>query len=230
MGNMRLRYRIPLAVIAIMMVMTLFVGSSYALWKVTKYQESENVIATGCFDVSFIEKTPSINLTDAYPITDVKGRETAPYTFVIENICTTDVKYTVYLNTLAVDTAHKIPDGLIKYYLVEEKDASGTANLLNSANKNTTDIGSFDYAFDTSYILREGTLKGRSSKDVADGGKATFSLRLWIDSTASNQKLKSDGTANEKYIDNTYSFKGAISSIAYATKIEAPTTPTTPTE
>ena len=228
MGNMRLRYRIPLAVIAIMMVMTLFVGSSYALWKVTKYQESENVIATGCFDVSFIEKSSSINLNNTYPMTDEKGKKTSEvYAFTIENICTTDVEYTVYLNTLAVDTGKKkIADNLIKYLLVEKKDASSAPNLLDSAAENTKDINSFDYTFDTSYILRTGKLKGRSSKDVPDGGKVELSLRLWIDSTASNKEFKSDGSKNEKYIDDTYQFKGAIASVAYATKIEAPNTPT----
>ena len=160
MSNMRLRYRIPLAIIAIMMVVTLSIGSSYALWKVTKEQDVANIITTGCFEVSFIEESNSINLTNTFPITDEKGLTTTPYVFTLKNTCTIDADYTIYLNTLNLTNGKtKIADNLIKYF-----DATS--------------------AIDTSYKLASGTLRASSSKEAGDGESATFSLRLWIDSSA----------------------------------------------
>lgn len=193
---MRLRYRIPLAVIAVMMVATMFLGSSYALWKVTKYQETANVIETGCFELTFTEQSSSINLTNTYPITDEKGLKTTPYTFTITNTCTIDADYTVYLNTLQT-TKSKIDDGLIKYSLFKTGDSVATANLLTSATVNT-DVSSFTYdkTLLTSYSLVSGSL--------AQNESAQYSLRLWIDESATTAI-------------NGYAFEAGIATVAYAT-------------
>lgn len=195
MGNMRLRYRIPLAVIAIMMVCTLFLGSSYALWKITKQQKGTNLIETGCFELTFTEQSSSIHLTNTYPISDEKGLKTTPYVFTIKNTCTIDAKYTVYLN--ALDTGNLIPDNLIKYSLKKSTDAVEVANLLTSVPINT-DTSAFTYAKPllTSYTLATGTLRQNES--------AQYNLRLWIDEKGT---VEIGGKQ----------FEAGIASIAYAT-------------
>ncbi len=192
MSNMRLKYRIPLAIIAIMMVVTLSIGSSYALWKVTKEQDVANIITTGCFEVSFIEESNSINLTNTFPITDEKGLTTTPYVFTVKNTCTIDADYTIYLNTLNLTNGKaKIADNLIKYSIVQNGIVeNNNVALLNTApienDKALFSVTDFDAtsAIDTSYKLASGTLRASSSKEAGDGESATFSLRLWIDSSA----------------------------------------------
>lgn len=193
---MSLKYRIPLAVIAIMMVATMFVGSSYALWKVTEYQETANVIETGCFEISFTEQTSSINLTNTYPMSDTKGLKTTPYTFTVKNVCSIDANYVIYLNTLQ-PTKSKIGDNLIKYSLTKTGDSVSVANKLSSAEINT-DVSNFTYSKTllTSYALATGTLKQNESMQ--------YSLRLWIDESATTAI-------------NGYAFEAGIASIAYAT-------------
>lgn len=195
---MRLRYRIPLAVIAIMMVVTMFLGSSYALWKVTKYQPTANVIETGCFELTFTEQSSSINLTNAYPITDEKGLKTTPYTFTLKNTCTIDAQYIVYLNTLKTAET-KIDDSLIKYSLLKTGDSISVANPLSTATLNN-DVSSFTYDKDllTSYSLVTGTL--------AQNEQVQYNLRLWIDESATTAI-------------NGYTFEAGIATIAYATTI-----------
>lgn len=207
MSGMRLKYRIPLAIIVILLVITLFVGSSYALWKVTVYQEGVNVINAGCFELEFIEQSSSINLNNAYPISDEKGLKTTPYIFKLKNNCTIDAKYTLYLNTLEV-TGTKISDNFIKYAITKETDVLVTANNLSTATINPS-IANFTYDKNliTSYEISTGTLKGRSSSTVDDGEEITYSLRLWIDESATKE------IGGE-------TFEAAITSVAYATRLE----------
>lgn len=192
---MSLKYRIPLAMIAIMLVATMFVGSSYAYWKVTKSQTSANVIETGCFKLTFTEQTSSISLKNTYPMSDTKGLSTTPYTFTITNTCTIDANYVIYLNTLQ-PTKTKISDSLINYSLTKSTDSASVANALTSADVNT-DVSNFSYSKTllTSYTLATGTL--------AQNASAKYSLRLWIDDAATTAI-------------NGYGFEAAIASVAYA--------------
>lgn len=204
---MRLKYRIPLAIIAILMVAILFVASSYALWNVTIYQETENIIETGCFSLEFQDVSSSIHLDNTYPITDEKGMKTTPYQFKITNTCTVDAKYTIYLNTLEVDGT-KLSDHLIKYSLLKKDGAVAVAMPLDTAELNLdTSHFTFDKKIVKSYEIGSGTLKGKTSETSTDGESATYNLRLWIDESATNT------IAGQ-------TFEAGISTIAYATKLE----------
>lgn len=217
MGNMRLRYRIPLAIIAILIVMTLFMGSSYALWKTTDYQETVNQLAAGCFELSFQEESKSINLNNAYPMEDEKGFKTKPYTFTLTNTCTTDAEYKIFLNTLGTDE-NKIADNLIKVALIEENGALNNAQKLNSILENT-DLSNFAYAKPilNSYVLGTGKLKGKQ-EGAEIGESVTYDLRIWIDSSATNTKKDLTGNVISTGIDGK-TFEAAVASVAYATKI-----------
>lgn len=234
---MRLKYRIPLAIIAICMVITMFIASSYALWSVTITQESKNAIESGCFAITFDDtNSSSINLTNTYPIPDDKGLKTTPYTFTIKNTCTVDARFTLYLNTLNVpkktvvvdgkesEIDNKIADDFIKYSLIESDGAVAVAQSLINAEKNP-DTSYFTFKEDfgkdvlKSYALTTGTLKGQSAEGVDDGESITYSLRLWIDEVATTEI-------------NGQTFEAGISTVAYATKLGTDVTPepTDPTE
>ena len=197
---MRLRYRIPLAVIAIMMIGLMFLGSSYALWRVTKYQQTENMIETGCFNISFSDKN-SINLTNAYPVNDTKGLQLVPYEFTIQNTCNVKASYTIYLNTLETG-ATEIPYNLIKYSLQKIGGASSVAKTLSAAKVNRdTSSFSYDKALKSSYTLE--TSEGEAKGILAENESVKYNLRLWIDESATTAI-------------NGYKFEAAVSTIAYA--------------
>lgn len=214
MGNLRLRYRIPLAVIAILMVMTLFVGSSYALWKTTVYQKSENRIDTGCFEISFLDKSNSISLTNSYPMEDARGLRSTPYIFTIKNTCTVDARFTLYLNTFLPITEYvKIDDQFVKYALVRMEDGVELESpipqsLTTDATMNPNFAEQFETAskISSSYEIGGGTIKGKSDITMDDGGEATFALRIWIDRDATKEDIPYGST-----------FEAEVVSIAYAT-------------
>ncbi len=216
---MRLRYRIPLAVIAIFMVMTLFMASSYALWKVTIYQETENIIETGCFSLEFKDESSSINLGNTYPMSNESGMKTIPYIFTVKNTCTVDAKYTIYLNTLEVDGV-KLEDSLINYSLVKVDGALATAQTLDTAKTNMdTSHFTFTKKILKSYELETSTLKGKTDENSDDGGSATYSLRLWIDESGKNAVRDKEGNVITPGIEG-QTFEAGISTIATATKLD----------
>lgn len=224
---MRLKYRISLMVIAILMVMSLFVGSSYALWRLTDYQQTTNLIESGCFSISFNDKEGknSINLDNAYPEEDTKGMSRVPYEFTIKNTCTVDAKVTIYLSSLNVD--NKLDDKYIRYAMYPKNGALKVAKSLVKYGANDDSIiatknldtshFNLEREIEDSYILEEEVLLAGASSDTAsDGGEATYNLNLWINNKA------------EKNIAGK-TFEAAITTIARPTKINnTPTVPTTP--
>ena len=84
---MKLKHKITLLVIGILLVVSLLVGSSYALWVFNVSQESTNVVISDCFELTFTEGSQAINLEHSFPMKDGKGVYTTPYKFTLRNIC-----------------------------------------------------------------------------------------------------------------------------------------------
>ena len=80
-----------------MLLITICIGISYALWTVTLSQQSENKIATSCLNIEILKESEEIVLENAFPITDEEGMKTTPYTFTIRNTCDTFIDYEVSL-------------------------------------------------------------------------------------------------------------------------------------
>ena len=218
---MRLKYRVSLAVISILMVMTLFLSSSYSLWKITVTQGGENVISAGCFDVKLenVDNNNNINLTNTYPMTDEKGKNLTPYIFKITNNCTIDASYTIYLNQL--DSQNKVTNGDQKIedyikYTFKEQNGAGTTDetakkLKDGTAVTTDDLNTADITFNygdgkniqKTYALGTGVVTGRTG-DTGAGGSKTYELHLWI----GNEANKTIGGQT---------FEAGVSVVAYAT-------------
>lgn len=216
---MRLRYRIPLAIIAFLFVMTMFLGSSYAYWQTTATQTNPNVIHTGCFEITFEEKSSNINLTNAYPIPDEKGLRTVPYEFTVTNNCDIDATYDIYLNTLKVtgtDDNKIMPDEYIMYSIGKTNGSLEVAQQLSAKGLKdastqgivNNETSSFDYdnaEINKSYKIISGeSLEGKKGDTVQS---KTYDLRLWIKADATKEQV-----AGKK-------FNAAISTIATATDL-----------
>ncbi len=167
---MRLRYSIILLIIAILITITVSLGSSYAFWYYGSTQGESNNVVVGCFNVTFKDRfdendairSRDINLLNTYPVSDEKGISfmSVPYTIVIKNVCDVDSNYDVYLEQLESGGVDISSD-----YLRLE---------LNNNSYNLTDFESSDPLINgiESRRLYTGRLNSNESK--------MFRFRMWI--------------------------------------------------
>jgi len=80
---MKPRKKILLIIISILSVVLLTIGITYAYWIITKTQTERNLITSGCLDITLTDKTDAITLQTQYPITNEKGMQLKPYTFLL---------------------------------------------------------------------------------------------------------------------------------------------------
>ena len=155
---------VSLAILVVAMV----VGTSYALWQLTFTQTGTNVITTGCLNLTLIDDTDAINLTDATPIGDEEGKKLVPYNFTLENTCNTETSYIINLET--VSQGDKIlADNYVKANLIKGTDEVFIDKLIESHENQDKVIEEASVA----YMLNQGKLAGKE--------KVQFSLRLWMD-------------------------------------------------
>ena len=179
---MRSGYKITLSVLTIMILMTLTVGTSYSYYAVASNKESQNNLATSCFDIKF-EDTNSINLENSYPmseeeaISDGTNGRVKPYTFTITNTCTTNnINYVVTLNTI---TGKDDLEDYIDYKIVEAKAfADGNYFKLNQAQLYNDIPSTYTNNISKTFELTRGVL------DTGVNKTKTYNLYMWIDENA----------------------------------------------
>ena len=157
--------------ISLVLIILLGIGVSYSMWNISVSQDTNNTAYTECFDLSITNKENDINLDNAYPISNDKGKSLTPYTFTVTNTCDITTQYNINLEVLNTSTlASKFIDVMFE----------GNINLLSSYD--TTD------KVNTSSIesrkLTTGILKSQESKD--------YSLRLWIDYNTTLEDLNNE--------------------------------------
>ena len=191
---MKKHYKITLILLGILLVATINLGVTYALWQITEKQTDKNIVSSGCLEITFEETSNSINLTKAYPITDEEGMKLVPYKFKIKNTCTIDSKYYVTLNSFG-DTATAMDDAVIKYAfnLSSKNPASFDREFLTTApiNIETASLEITDLI--ESYIIKEDYLRIDEEKE--------YSLYLWIDYNADNEVMGETFQANLSIIN-----------------------------
>ena len=157
--------------VSLVLIILLGIGVSYSMWNVSVSQDTNNTAYTECFDLSITNKENNINLDNAYPISNDKGKSLTPYTFTVTNTCDVTAQYSVNLEVLNNSTlSSKFIDVMFE----------GNINLLSSYDSvdkvNTSSI--------ESRKLTTGILKSRESKD--------YSLRLWIDYNTTLEDLNNE--------------------------------------
>ena len=76
------------------------IGITFAYLSTGGTQEQANTFNSGCLSISLINESASINLTSAYPISDIEGLETTSYDFTITNNCNSATNYQINLESL----------------------------------------------------------------------------------------------------------------------------------
>ncbi len=185
---MKNSYKITLGILAVLIMITIAIGTSYSFFLVEGGQEQDNSIIATCFDIEFTSGGSNINLANTYPMEDAKGQALSPYTFTIKNTCTTanspatGIKYDISLNTLTTDSeTSDLPASKIKYELKQTTPSStnlGSAVVSTKPDNLATlnPSAKTDYNIQNSYSITSGTLAPQASN--------TYELRLWIPSDA----------------------------------------------
>ena len=157
--------------VSLVLIILLGIGVSYSMWNISVSQDTNNTAYTECFNLSITNKENNINLDNAYPISNDKGKSLTPYTFTVTNTCDITAQYNINLEVLNNST---LPSKFIDVMF------EGNINLLSSYD--TTD------KVNTSSIesrkLTTGILKSQESKD--------YSLRLWIDYNTTLEDLNNE--------------------------------------
>ena len=151
----------------------LIMGTSYAIYQIVNTQTDENLVDVGCFNVSITKQENAINLENAYPISDEKGKSLTPFTFTLTNNCNVTAKYTVNLEVLKDSTmSTSFVKTLVNNGTISKLDALPRADTKNSGSIEARTIAS-------------GILTSNSSTD--------YSVSLWMDENVTIE----DGAMNK---------------------------------
>ena len=179
-------------ILLVVLVAIIFIGGTYAYWRLTLTQTEQNELASACFDITISDEQNDINLQRAAPISDKEGMSLTPYTFTITNNCSTFASYSVNLELLnTVLEANRLSAGFVKVMLDEN-----TPVVLNT---NTSVTPTLSDAYEA-YELGAGYLDANE--------EVTYNLRLWIDGDvtveddAMNKQLESKITITASYLDH----------------------------
>jgi hypothetical protein len=168
--------KIILTVFILLLNVCLVIGIAYAYMRINKEQATADKILTTCLDLEMAEITNAIDLQYAYPLTDIAGETTEPYTFKITNKCYEALDYSVYLEVL--DSDNRITSNNIAIKFDDDNKA-----LLNSYTNVKTNDTNDEHIGVESYVLKTGTLSAKDS--------VTYNLRLWLDKDAGNDTQNS---------------------------------------
>ena len=159
----------------LVIAITLIIGISYALLTKDIVGSSNKVIyKVGDLDVKLDDSSSKdISLTNAIPQEDSEGLSSEPYSFLLINNGTMDLKYTIYLeddkeakNKCGTD-CELVPYKFIRYNLASDSESLKTSNLSTISN-----------------ALYTGTIKSKATDK--------FNLRVWL-------SIDADNTAMNKY-------------------------------
>ena len=160
-----------ITVTSIVAVLLVIIGVTYAYWLVTKTQTNQNVISSGCLDITLSGEKNDIELQDQFPLSDTEGMKLTPYEFTVTNNCSTSVDYQVNLESIG-DSTNAIKASAIKVALNDD------IKLLTVGGNTEPTISE---AYESNRILF-GTLAGSSEETEED--TVTYELRIWIDANA----------------------------------------------
>ena len=173
---MRNKYKKILVVISVLLVMSVILGTSYALWNVYLKSDKTNIVKANCFDVSLSEEN-NITLQNVYPLTNKEGKNLTPYKVVVTNNCDSAISYQVNLEILNTSTLTNMD-----YVKVMFKDLE--PELVSSYEITSTTITNASKA----YKLENGYMDAKEKRE--------FNIRLWIDEKVTQE---TEGVQNKSF-------------------------------
>mgnify|MGYP004457912783 CR=1 FL=1 len=168
-----------LLLIAIVLILVVIIGTTYAWLRITKESNVVNKITAGNLELTLDDKaSEGIKLLKAIPMSYQQGIKTEEYTFTLTNTSSTS-SYTLSLKDLTTYTndndeevtitdADRLGDSKVRYILLKDGEEA-TA----SKSKILTDR-----------VIDSGTIE--------EGKTITYSLRIWMDSKAGDDNSEAE--------------------------------------
>ena len=153
--------KIILIILSVFIVLSLFLGISYAYYIKSHSQENSNIVKTKCLNFSLTNEKNDINLDEQYPIPDSDGRKLTPYQFTITNTCDQFISYNVNLESLEATTM----------------DSSAVKVMIN--NEAPVNLGTLD----STSVSIDGSKDSKilATGSLGSGDSVDYTLRLWMD-------------------------------------------------
>ena len=174
--------KIVYTIIGIISVLLVAAAITYAYWLVTKTQQGENVISSGCLDIALSGKN-DITLPNSFPLSDEDGAKLTPYEFTITNKCATAVDYQVNLESLAVEGKEEISAESLNVAL----NLSGVTNIVGKKLSTQSEVEPTIADAVEARKLLTGSLAAKSDNSTED--EVTYELRIWIDKDAPIEEM-----------------------------------------
>ena len=158
-----------IVIIPLLLLILLVIGGSYAWLRLSITGDKTNKIVAGSLQLTLDDEASNgISLDKAIPMSDKDGLATTEYTFTLKNSGTINSDYTIYLDDEALDANDaRMLDKYVKYSLVKNSDTITDILTTTGVNPNR--------------VLDTDTIVG--------GATNTYSLRVWIDSSADNKVM-----------------------------------------
>ena len=185
--------QITITLVAIISLIVITVGVTYAFFNYAKEGTTDNVVKTGSITFLYTEVSgvgKGISLTDAYPIADSIGKVQVGEGKVFDFKVTSNISMNSnigYQVTARKKTGSTLANSAVKVYLTE---VNGTEQeLLLSKYSELSQTDKVDSSKFDERILYEGTVPANTSNY-----EKNFRLRMWV----SDDTDFSDGSMNDK--------------------------------
>lgn len=157
--------QIIISIIAIVLGVFTLIGTSYAVFKVSKTGEKKAMLRTGSFQVDFTTGEV-ITMKNMGPMNEKEGMNTPSFKFTITNSGSMDANYKVYLdeNTNIVSTIPSTEYMMISYKVGSE-DFTKPISIKTLYNSNTLVL----------------------NKQLKAGESVTYEMKIWLDEEAGNE-------------------------------------------
>ena len=166
--------KISLIVGGVLIVLAGVIGITFAYFSTGGVQDTANTFNSGCLNISLTNESTSINLTDAYPITDAEGLETTSYDFTVKNNCNSATNYQINLESLQInlESLNEQVNSLNADYIKVSLSSDTVDNVISILSSNTSVTPTIDNAYE-SYNLYTDSLEANEEK--------TYHLKIWVD-------------------------------------------------
>ena len=179
-----------IGLLAILIVIAAAIGLSYAFMKPVVSTESVTTVTlNSCARISLTNTSSSIALSGnngGYPMSKQKALQNTPYSFTVNNSCTTTSNYSIYLGTLSSNTL--TAENNI-YYIITTK---GTKNIiqegkiLNTLNRFNSFTAEEKTQFNSGTGGTVNAIYELYSSSLATNTSAEYDLYLFIDPEVSD--------------------------------------------
>lgn len=174
MKNKKKYIIIGFIVVLLMTLIVFLVGRSFGFFKYVKEGEIVNIITINGIEVEIINKeADSLNLSNAYPMTDSEGLTLTPFEFTMKNTASKSLSYA------------------IKVVLDEEKISQCTLEDGTTCQELSTDYIKYSYKKNDGSYSEPIILSSNNNvitTGIIDGNETiTSSIILWIDRNAGNE-------------------------------------------